>query len=278
MGLGTNQQTVTTGANFIPEVWAQETQRATESNLVAAKLVKRYDRDVIRKGDTVHVPIISNLTATSKSANTAVTFSSPTESVVDIAINAQYHIAIMIEDILDAQSAYDLAQEYQGKISYGLAKQIDTDILGLYSNITQSVGTAGNPPSDINFLRAIQYLDDADAPASDRAFIMAPACKAALLAIDKYVSQDFTGMDLPVKTGVFGQRYGIPFYVSTNIPTSGGNAINQLLHKEAYCAAIQKDITIKSQYFLDFLGMGYAGQVIYGVKTFRAAFGVQVLS
>lgn len=278
MGLGTNHQTVTTGANFIPEIWSKEVQRATEANLVAANLVKRFDADVKSKGDTIHVPKISNLSATAKSASTAVTFSSPTEDKIDISISNHYHIAFIIEDILDAQSQYMIAEEYKGKASYGLSKQVDTDVLGLYTNITQSVGTAGTPPSDPNILRAIQYLDDADAPMADRAFIMAPVLKAALLAIDKYVSQDFTGMDLPVKTGVFGQRYGIPFYVSTNVPTSGGNPINQLIHKEAYALAMQKDVTIRQQYVIDFLGNATVAQVLYGVAAYRTTFGVQVLS
>lgn len=278
MALGSNHMTITTGANFIPEIWSKEVQRATESNLVAANLVKRFDAEVKSKGDIVHIPIVSNLSATSKSASTAVTFSSPTESKIDLTVNAHYHIAFIIEDALDAQSQYRLAEEYKSKVSYGLAKQVDTDILGLYTNITQSVGTAGVPPTDPNILRAIQYLDDADAPMENRAFIMAPSLKASLLAIDKYVSQDFTGMDLPVKTGVFGQRYGIPFYMSTNVPTSSGNPINQLIHKEAYACAIQKDVAIKNQYIIDFLGEAYAGQVLYGVITYRSTFGVQVLS
>lgn len=279
MGLGTNHMTVTTGANFIPEIWSKELQRAAESNLVAARLVKRFDSEVRVMGDVVHIPIVSNLSATSKSASTAVTFSSPTENKIDIDINAHYHVAFIIEDPLDIESAYRIAEEYKEKSAYALAKQVDTDILGLYTNITQTVGSAGNPPSDPNFLRAIQYLDDADAPAQDRAFVMAPSCKASLLAIDKYVDQNFVGLgDVPVKTGLFGQRYGIPFYVSTNVPTSGGNPINQLLHKEAYCAAIQKNITLKTQYVIDYLGQAYVAEVLYGVKTYRATFGVQVLS
>lgn len=37
MPLGTLQQTITTGAVFIPEVWSMETLRATEDALVMAQ-------------------------------------------------------------------------------------------------------------------------------------------------------------------------------------------------------------------------------------------------
>jgi len=240
-------------------------------------LVKRFDAAVRQKGDTVHIPKISNLSATDKSASTAITFSSPTEDKVTITVDKHKHIAVIIEDVLDAQAAYNLAEEYKEKISYGLAKQVDTDVLGLYSGLSQSVGTAGVVPDDNRFLRAVQYLDDADAPFNDRAFIMAPSLKASLLANDKYVSQDYVN-DMPVKTGLFGQRYGIPFYVSTNVPTSGGNPINLVIHKEAFALAMQKEVTLKSDYVIDFLGTAHVGQVLYGVVEYRDAFGVQVLS
>lgn len=278
MGLGTNHMTITTGANFIPEIWSKEVQRATESNLVAARLVKRFDGDVKSKGDTIHVPIISNLSATAKTASTAVTFSSPTENKVDITIDKHYHIAFIVEDILDAQQAYNTAEEYKEKGSYGLAKQMDTDILALYTNITQTVGSSGVPPTDNNILRAIQYLDDADAPSSDRSFIMRPSLKASLLGIDRYVDQDFVD-DQPVKTGLFGQRYGVNFYVSTNVPVDGSsNPINQLIQKEVYAAALQQNISVKSQYIIDFLGTAYALQILYGVASYRATFGCLVYS
>lgn len=280
MGLGSNAMTVTTGANFIPEIWSKEIQRATESNLVAARLVKRFDTEVQNVGQIIHVPIISNLSATAKSANTAVTFQAPTESKIDLTVNKHYESSILIEDRLDAQSAYRLQEEYKEKMAYALAKQVDTDVLGLYTNVTQTVGTSGVPLSDDNFRRAVQYLDDADAPAQDRAFIMRPSCKNALLGIDKYVNQDFTGMgDVPVKTGLFGQRYGVLFYVSTNVPVDGSsNPINLLIQKEVFAAALQKNITLKSDYVIDFLSQAYVAQVLYGVITYRATFGVQVFS
>lgn len=278
MALGTDQQTITTGANFIPEIWSQDTQVATESKLVMAKLVKRFDRDILRKGDTIHVPIISNLTAAAKSANTAVALSAPTESKVDISINKYYQISFLIEDILDAQSQYDLTAAYKDKVSYGLAKQVDTDVLGLYTGITQTTGTAGATVTDPNVLAAIKYLDDADAPFEDRAFVMRPAVKAALLGIDRYVSQDFVG-DMPVKTGLFGQRYGMPFYSSTNTPVDGsGNGINLIFHKEVYACAMQKDIKVESGRILEHLGTLTVGSVLYGVANYRATFGCLVYS
>lgn len=278
MALGSSHMTITTGANFIPELWSKEVQIAAESNLVAGKLSKEFTGEIKSKGDTLHVPLISNLTAASKSASTQVSFSSPTETTVDLLINANYQISFLIERILDAQSAYNLSTEYGKKAQYGLAKQIDTDLLGLYANITQSVGTATVPPGDNEFRRAVQYQDDADVPMTGRAFIMSPSAKNSFLGIDRYVSQDFTGTDLPVKTGLFGQRYGIPFYTSTNTPSANGGYVNQLIHEETYCYARQKDVNLMTGPVIEYVADGWVYTVLYGVKTYRANFGVQVLS
>lgn len=277
MGLGSNHQTTTTGANFIPEIWSQETQVAAEANLVAANLVKRFDFEMARKGDILHVPKVSDLTATAKSASTAVTFSSPTEDVVDLTINKHYHIGILIEDILDAQSAYDLAEQYKRKMVYGLEKQIDTDILALQSGLSQSVGTAGAALDEETFLSGIKLLDDANAPMENRSFVCSPKTKKDLILITRATSNDFVD-GKPLVKGWFKQWHGVNMYLSTNTPTSVGNPINVLFHKEAFCAAIQKKITMKSDYVLDYLAMGHVAQTLYGVVEFRDAFGVKVLA
>lgn len=75
MPLGTSQMTTTTGNVFRPEVWSPEVLRAAENALVMAPLVKRFDSLVTQKGDTINIPNLSNLTASSKSANTQVTLS-----------------------------------------------------------------------------------------------------------------------------------------------------------------------------------------------------------
>lgn len=281
MGLGTNHMTSTTGSVFMPEIWSRELQIATESNLVIGRLVKRFDAEVREKGQILHVPKVSNLTANAKSASTQVSFQSPSETKLDININQHYEASFIIEDYLDAQSGYMIAEEYKHKSVYALAKQIDTQVASLYTNITQTVGTAATDPTDQNFVRGIQYLDDADAPDTERFFVMAPKVKAAFLQIDKYVNERYTGTgidDLPVKTGLFGQRYGIPFFVSTNVPTSSGNPINILAHKEVFCLAVQKNIEMRTDYIIEYLGQAYVTQVLWGSLTYRAAFGVQVLA
>src|SRR5262245_44707631 len=100
--------TTTTGAVFIPEVWSLETLRAAEASLVMAPMIKRYDSLVRGRGDTIHIPNISNLTANNKVQGSEVTTQVVTETETAISINQWKETSFEIEDIVKVQSMYDL--------------------------------------------------------------------------------------------------------------------------------------------------------------------------
>lgn len=213
--------TVTTAAVFIPEVWSVETLRAMEAALVAAPLVKRYDSLVKGRGDTVHIPHVSNLAANDKTANTDVTLQSISEGESTIAIDQWKEASFLVEDIVKVQSQYDLLAEYTNKAGYAIAKAIDTDLLAKYTTFSNpAVGTYGNAVTDPNIVLAIEELDEANCPLEDRVMILSPKQKAALTQIDKFVRADYLGQyqnPQPAKRGpntrfLWGEIYGTPVY------------------------------------------------------------------
>lgn len=290
MALGSNQQTVTTGASFIPEVWSLEVLRATENALIMAPLVKRFDSLVTGKGDTINIPNISNLTATAKSANTQVSLSAPTESNTQISISSHYHTAFLVEDLLKVQSSYDLISEYTSKSGYAVAAQVDSDILSEYSNSGNSdVGTYGSDITDPVILAAAEALDLANAPLEDRALAIYPTQKTALLKIDKFVKADFMGQyndPTIVRTGpnsryMWGDIYGVPVYYTKQIPTTAGTPTqyhNLMFHKEGIALALQQAPRTQADYRLEYLGTLVVVDVIYGIKTIRSTFTIEIRS
>ena len=290
MALGSSQQTTTTGAVFIPEVWSPEVLRAAENALVMAPLVKRFDSLVTGKGDTIHIPNLSNLSASDKSANTQVSLQSPTESDTSISINKHKESSFLVEDLLKVQSNYDLMGEYTSKAGESIARQIDTDLLGLYSDFTNTdVGTYGTDITDAVVLAADEALDLANAPLEDRVFVIYPTQKTALLRIDKFVKADYVGQynsATMVRTGpnsryMWGELYGKPVYYTKQVVATAGTPTqyhNVLFHKEALALALQQAPRVQSQYILEYLGNLVVVDVIYGVKTIRADFGIEIRS
>jgi hypothetical protein len=286
MGLGTTHLTksIADTGKFIPELWSMEILRATESNLVLADKVKRYDSMVKNKGDVLYVPNISNLTANAKVAETQVTLQAPTETANTINIDQHYETSMLIEDIAKVQSQYNLMSEYTNKAGYAIAKTIDSSIAGLYSGLSQYVGDGNTDINDTNVIRAIQYLDDADAPEADRFFIVKPSGKADLQYIDKFVlrtgpgwSPDNSPILKNMSNGFWGDLYGVKVYVSTNLVTQAAtpSVVHSLMfQKEAFALAIQQQPRTQSQYKQEYLADLLTVDVIYGFAELRDTFGV----
>lgn len=292
MGMGTDQMTITTGDKFIPEVWSKETQRATQASLVLANLVKRLDADVADAGDTLHVPKVSNLTAYAKAANTQVTLNAPTETEFTMSINRHYESSYLVEDRLKEQAKYNILQEYTGKAGYSIGQKIDSDLAGLYTSATQSVGNSTTDITDANIVRAIQYLDDADAPQSDRYFVIKPAGLAHIRLVDKFSRFDSLGIAPSVvvngglasgnsvikrigPNGFVGTVYNLEVYMTTNLTEEAGTSDvvhNLVFHKEALALGLQLKPRTQFQYKQEYLGTLATTDALWGYGLYRAAF------
>ena len=284
MALGTNQMTLTTGDKFIPEMWLDEIRDYLKSNLIMADLIKKIEVSG-KKGDVFHIPDISALTVNDKSANTQVTLSSPTETEFTITVDKHKHVAWLVEDPLEVQSQYDLRNEYTKGAGYEIAKQIDTDILALYSGLSQSI-TGGATITDDNIQAGIEKLDLGDVDQMDRHLVLRPTQKTPLLDLDKFYRADFRGESSSVLSkgfGVggsadgkkFGEIYGVNVYFTNQIPLSTTYR-NLMFHRDAFSVAIQKSPRFQAQYKQEYLGWLFTVDVLYGVAEFRDVSGVVI--
>ena len=242
------------------------------------------------KGDTIHIPELANLTATSKSADSDVTLSNPTEDVTDISIDQHYHVAVKVEDMAAIQSQSDLRSEYTKKMGYALAKQLDTALLGVFSSwTTTDVGTYGVDVTDATLVAGILALDEGDVPDNNRYFVVKPSQKAALMKLDKFTAASYLGemtQKSPIQTGpnnsrLWGDVYGIPVYYTNQITTTSATPTqthNILFQKEAIALAMQLSPRTQAAPWLESLATLVVADTIYGYSVLRTDFGVEVRS
>src|SRR5690606_14440395 len=102
----------TAGDVFLPNVWAKEALMFLKKNLVLVPLVRHYDADVKANGKTLEIPNVSAISANVKAQNTVVTLNYNTETKVTINLNQHYESSFLVEDIVKAQSKYDLRSDY----------------------------------------------------------------------------------------------------------------------------------------------------------------------
>ena len=235
--------TVAAAGQFIPELWSKEIVHARERKLIMPNLVARYDAEFKNGGDKLNIPAMAHLTATSVGTYGAITPAYPTETPLSLTVDQWIYAAVEINNLAKVQSSYDLMKEYTKEIGYALRINLEAYLLGLYSGLSQTVGTSGVPVSDGVLLNAILKLDEASAPEEDRTIVMRPASKSVLLQIDKFVKSNETGNGKsPVITGRFGDFYGLNAYFSNNVISSSGIQ-NMVFHKDAFMCAIQKDVS-----------------------------------
>jgi hypothetical protein len=181
-----------------------------------------------------------------------------------------------IEDIVKVQSIIDVQSEYQQKLGYALAKDVDTNLAVDVAGFTQTVGTLGTALSDANVLAAVQLLDNADAPQTERFFLMSPAEKVAKLALDRWSNALYIGnTNLPSKDGQLGDMYGLNLGVTTNlVKPAGGQANNFIGHREAIALVMQRTPKSHIFYDIDVFSWKLAVEEIYGHQMMRPTFGV----
>ncbi len=298
MALGTNNTTAAVAGNFIPELWSDEVIGAYKSNLVVANVVTKLNHKG-KKGDTIHIPVPSRGSASAKAANTQVTLSAATNSVVNVSLDKHYEYSKLIEDIAEVQALASMRKFYTDDAGYALAKQVDSDLIdlgegfqsgattdGSYTTAYIGSGTtlwSGSNEADLDDdgLRAlILVLDNADVPMDNRSLIVPPVCANDLLGINRFTEQAYIGSGDALKTGKIGQIYGIDVFISTNCDTvgSGGGTgssgagterVGILMHKDALVLAEQVSVRSQTQYKQEYLGDLFTSDTIYGVKELR---------
>ena len=291
----------TSAATFVPEIWSDEIRAAYEKNLILANLVKKMTMSG-KKGDTIHVPAPIRGAAYAKAENTAVTVQNDTESEVQIVIDKHYEYSRIIEDITEVQALASLRNFYTGDAGYALARQIDNDLFALGKSLGDGDGSAWTNSAvyyndaatgltayavdtvaaadvftDAAFRALIQKQDDADVPMDNRAFVIPPSLRNAIMGIDRYVSSDFVGGQV-VQNGKIGNLYGIDVFVTSNCPIIETAAANDaggdikaamLIHQDTMILAEQVGVRSQTQYKQEFLGTLYTADTLYGVKAYR---------
>lgn len=283
MAVGTGSETTTTAAEFQPEKWSAKVLMDVEENLVMANLVDRYDVDVKKAGDVIHVPSFLNMTAEdiSSAQGDAISFTNSVAGEYTITLDKYYAAGARVPSVVEVQSQYDLMSRYTAKIGYALAEQIDASLTALVTTGLSQEVDAGTAITIGEVVSAIQTLDLANAPATERALVVDPRTMGQLRQIAEFTRYDATGSDgIPAggNNGLVGNVYNIPVYMSTNIVTTAGtpNVVNNVLfHKEAFGLALQKAPTVESERNVERVSDDIVGHAIWGVAELRDSFGVR---
>jgi len=241
---------------LVPEIWSAKFIEHVMSYLPCINVVNTEFRSELAKGDVLHIPVMTTLTASVvdptvtaaiNSSNVQTTFTTTAETLT---IDKWYEVPIQVDDSVKKQTNIpNLLESRQRSAAYAIEKTVDTDVNGLFSGLSTSAGVYGSDGqtfTDDIMVALMEQLDEADVPPMDRALVGDPSTLADCRKIDKFMSYDYTKNPLGSTAfkGVISP-YDVPFYVTNNLTAATTGAYGALLHKEAIGLAIQMPLDVE---------------------------------
>jgi len=265
----------TTGAVFIPELWAEPIYKFFLANLKLRGSVDDYSALVKGSGDTVHIPKIAMDGTNDKALNTEVTFSiSGTETKVSLSIDKHKYLANIFEDMATIQASSELVSKYAKMMGESLARGVEDDIWAELDGFQTGQDLAADnrvQPDDLEAVLNNLYSQDIDPNSCSMAVnnnILSDMLNPSGGIAQYFIRQDAVGDGSGLRTGAVGLIYGMDVFYSRSISSSltDGTIVGAVYPSEACVFAAQKDVRLQAQYDVGFLGTKVVADMIYGVK------------
>ena len=281
----------TSGAGFIPQVWSDSIYSFFFRANKLRNSIDDYSALVKGKGDKINIPAILMQDAQTKADSTAVVWDTNKGSTpqahdvtaVQLDIDTQIYQAEIFENILTIQAQYELVSKYAKMFGESLARKVETDIWAELDGMQTTVTLAADDAiatADLESILANLY--DLDIDPNQCSMAVNHLILADLLNPTAGMGSYFTRADaIPsggnaaagshVSTGAVGLIYGMNVFFSQAIGTAGTVRSGAVYVPGACAFAASRDVTIHSEYSVDYLGTKVIADMIYGVKLLDSA-------
>lgn len=295
---------------------ANEMLLQLRNNLVMTKRVNRnFDTEIKNYGDTVDVTFPGALTANDKAQGGSRTINDLTSTKVSVTLNKHKEASFAIDDIEKAFAKNDLiygsgdpnesAQTtglggYMNSAVAAITEAVESDLLGLYSGLSQQTGTNSSDIDEAKILTARQKLNEAKAPLSGRTLAVTPGQETALLKIERFTSAErIANGGEAIKEGTIGRIHGFDVKMSQGVVSSSGYH-NLAFHTNAFGLVVRPlpevpqgmgavgtvvndpqsglSVRIRMNYDSDLGAVVCTAEILYGVTELRDAFAVDILT
>ena len=273
--------TVTTAANFIPEMWRDAILDYAERKFQIKNQVSDFSSMLSGGGDILHIPKVTEETAAAKSGGSAVTYSANTDGKIDLTVDQHHYEAKRIEDIVKVQESADLFNAYARSMGYALAKKVENylavDVIQAATG--NDVTLAADNTMTTALLRSgLQKLLDAghDYTDGDTWFYGSPAAYMSMLSLGDFAEAQKRGDGAnPLVKGQVVMAYGMPVLASTDWDDDGGTGDESasIFKRESIYFAQQISPRVQSAYDIDHLATSVVADVLFGAALSHAASG-----
>lgn len=200
-----------------PTIIAREAILALRNNLVMGSLVnKQYSKEFKEIGTAVTIRQPVKFRTTKAQARSNVNLA---ESVETFTVSIQAQVSWAFSSVELTMKVEEYVKRYISPAGAAIANTIDSDLLGLYVNIYNEVGTPGTIPSTFAVLGdAAQRLDDESCPQNSRYAAFNPAANWSMADALKGTFSPQLANDT-VRKGELGTIANMGINMSQNVKT-----------------------------------------------------------
>ncbi|MCX6925308.1 MAG: hypothetical protein NT154_19170 [Verrucomicrobia bacterium] len=233
-----------TYTNLNNEIFAQAALEAFVTRLLPLSAFStNFSPAPVQKGDTVLVPLIAALTATTFGGSYAIC--GGTKTVVTVTINRHKHVPIGQNDLDAANSSEASLISFAKQQGTALALCVLQDIFSLVTTASTSFATAGTAVSttalDVTQIRAARLkLNKSNVPMEPRCLILDAVPYDALLGVTNFVQAHMMGDALAIKEGRIPRALGFNLFETNGIfPTAAWSVMGFAAHAAAIAIAMR---------------------------------------
>jgi len=262
--------------DLFANIIAQARFTAEEQSLMMG-LVTQYNI-ANEAGKTVQIPKYPAITAAALTEGTDMSSTQVSTSSVTVTVG-EVGAQVVLTDMA-AFGAGNPAVELGTVLGNAIATKMDTDLIGLFTGFTASVGAAGQELTAVDLFKAAATLRAAKVTGNIVAVIhpfQAYSIKSSLTS----TFADPNGGDVQneaMRTGYVGTVAGIDVYESANLTIDGsGDAVAAVFAPEALAIAVKRDFGIESERDASLRAFELNATAAYGVAELDDSFGVKLI-
>jgi hypothetical protein len=278
---------------YISEVWGSKINDFAKEALQLASFFTDRSSELAEGGDTVHTPLMTEMSSATKTIATAVTLNSPTETAKNLVVNTWNEVSFAIEDreAVLVKKSYYIQERYAKNAGYTAGATLETAIAVLFGTFTDSVGASTTVMLDSDIRKAIGIAEANTKETADNGnFVFIIDTKVfwnQVAGITTFQLNTNSPAVDPVTKRPMPMLYGVPVKLSNRVPyvSSTTGRYNVLAHKDSIHYACSKlpnqtgsHVRVQSNYIPDYLSTVTTADILFGVLLNRATYGVNILT
>lgn len=262
------------------------------ANIVQAALFTLSEQTVIRPlvrnynmvgtpGLVAQIPKYGTISASDLTEGTDIT--TPTSFSTDVATvtAAEKGVLVTLTDIAQEGAAEDVAAAIGRQIGEGLAVKVDTDLAGLFSGFSNTVGSGAREITVEDIFKAAATLRANNAPGNYVGVLhpyQAFQLKKQLTNAGTTMSHNLSDVgNVALQDGFVGRIAGVDLFESTVVTgDSAGNFVGAVMSSDALAYMVKRDMRIEEQRDASLRATEYVGSMAYGVSELFDAYGVGI--